>query len=143
MKLLPLPLKEKQETRPSPKESEKNNNISPYEPKSPLKSRTNDNRLDKQNSPLGKLSELKNTYDDNESLIKISVMENEKTPDDTPVVVKHTATFEREISSQTAKTPAKSHTGEDFKSQLQDEETSKKEEPPEKQDETDKAEKEE
>ena len=96
MKLLPLPLKEKQETKPSPKESE-NKSVSPYEPKSPMKSRTNNDRLDKHGSPLGKLSELKNTYDDNESLIKISVMDHEKTPDDTPVVAKQLSTFEKDI----------------------------------------------
>lgn len=68
-------------------------------------------------------------------------MDHEKTPEDTPIVVNKHSNFEKELYNQ-AKTPVKSHTGDDFKSQLQDDEQlSKKDEPSQKQEETDKTEK--
>jgi hypothetical protein len=44
-------------------------------------------RSDFQESPIRKLSEIKQTVDDTDSMIKISVMDDDKTPDDTPIVI--------------------------------------------------------
>ena len=87
-----MPNKDKQETKTPAREKEKGKESQLKKPASPLLKKEDiqfktRERPDFRESPIRKLSEIKQTVDDSDSMIKISVMDNDKTPDDTPIVM--------------------------------------------------------